>query len=71
MLLKKAGDEGWSNVPLVNRYSENLRGIGISDMANAILYGSDHRATGARGRHVFQVMDAICQSSLEKKHFTL
>jgi len=71
VLLKKNGCEDWKEVPLVNRLSDNSRGMGIADMAKAIQTGSPFSATGARGRHVLEVMYAIYSSPEEMTHKTL
>ena len=40
-----------------------MRGIGVADVARAILTGRSHRASGALACHVLEVMHAFDQSS--------
>ncbi len=55
------GDE-WEEVP--TRYPETYRrGIGLADMAQAILSGRPHRASGALAYHALDVMEAFFDSS--------
>jgi len=44
-------------------YSDNMRSIGVADMAGAILHGRPHRASGALACHVLEVMHAFDLSS--------
>ncbi|GAA3329819.1 hypothetical protein GCM10020331_079830 [Ectobacillus funiculus] len=42
------------DVSLSYGYSQNSRGLGVADMAQAILSGSEHRANGNLAYHVFR-----------------
>jgi predicted dehydrogenase len=53
----------WTTVELTRPYTSNMRGIGVADMASAILTGRPHRASGALACHVLEVMHAFDQSS--------
>lgn len=57
------GDEAWTEHSLTRPYVDNTRGIGVADMAQAILTGRPHRASGTLGLHVLEVMHAFDQSS--------
>lgn len=57
------GDEAWTEHTLSRPYADNTRGIGVADMARAILTGRPHRASGALACHVLEVMHAFEQSS--------
>lgn len=46
-------------VPLVNPYTGNERGIGLAQMCLSIEKGGVQYASGARGLHVLEVMEAI------------
>lgn len=52
----------WSELELVNEYTEDSRGIGVADMARALREGGDLRASGALGYHVLEVMLGALQS---------
>jgi predicted dehydrogenase len=66
------GDEDWQSIPLyTHSYAQNSRGLGIADMARAILDGRPHRATGALGAHVLDAMLAFEESSKQGKAIAL
>jgi Predicted dehydrogenases and related proteins len=58
----------WHEVPLTHGYSENSRGIGLADMANALRTGHQHRANGDLAYHVLDIMEAFYDSAHEGKH---
>lgn len=60
----------WKEIPLTHGYSENSRGIGLADMAYALLYGRKHRANGKMAYHVLDVMQGFIDSSNESRHYT-
>lgn len=57
------GNKEWTEHPLTRPYADNTRGIGVADMAQAILTGRPHRASGTLAMHVLEVMHAFDQSS--------
>jgi len=61
--IAKAELREWKEVELTRPYSENMRSIGVADMAGAILHGRPHRASGALACHVLEVMHAFDLSS--------
>lgn len=68
VLIRRQGASEWSEIPLTHGYAENSRGIGVADMAYAILSGRPHRASGEMGYHVLDVMYAFHDASREGKH---
>lgn len=68
VLIRRQGASEWSEIPLTHGYVENSRGIGVADMAYAILSGRPHRASGEMGYHVLDVMCAFHDASREGKH---
>ncbi|WP_428386678.1 Gfo/Idh/MocA family protein [Mucisphaera sp.] len=54
--LAKRGGDGPELLPLKHVYSENYRSIGVADMADAILKGREHRASGSLAMHVLEVL---------------
>lgn len=60
--VKRMGGD-WADVPLSHRYPQNMRGIGVADMAAAIQSGREHRASGALAFHVLDLMHGIHQAS--------
>lgn len=63
--------EGWKDVPLVNGYTDNSRGIGLSEMALAETEGRPHNASGELGLHVLEIMDAFERSAKEGRMIIL
>lgn len=61
--LLRAGEKTWEDIPLVEGYTENSRGLGVADMARAIREGGAHRASGDLAYHVLDVMHATLESS--------
>ena len=61
----------WSEVPLTHGYAENSRGIGLADMACALLSGRPHRANGDMAYHVLDIMHGFHDASNEGKHYEL
>lgn len=48
---------------LTRAYTENIRGIGVANIVQAILENRPHCATGALAFHVLEVMHALNKSS--------
>ena len=61
----------WNNVGLTHGYSDNSRGIAVSDLAAAIVQGREHRCSGKLAYHVLEVMHAFEKSSISGKHVEL
>ncbi|HOJ12469.1 MAG TPA: Gfo/Idh/MocA family oxidoreductase [Clostridiales bacterium] len=59
----------WSEVPLTHGFSENSRGIGLADMAYALLSSRQHRANGEMAYHVLDIMHGFLDSSESGKHY--
>jgi predicted dehydrogenase len=67
VLLRRMGQADWSGIPLSHGYSENSRGIGVADMAQAIAAGTPHRADMTLAYHVLDVMHAIHDAAREER----
>lgn len=52
----------WRDLDLVSEYTEDSRGTGVADMARALREGGSHRASGALGFHVLEVLLGALQS---------
>jgi predicted dehydrogenase len=59
----KAGSREFLVRPLEFPFTENSRGLGLSDMADAILNGRTPRASGSIALHVLEVMRGILDSA--------
>ena len=71
ILYRKPGMREWKEIPIVFGYQENSRGIGVSDMACAIMSKRAHRASGDMANHVLDIMCSIHDSSDGDKIITL
>jgi predicted dehydrogenase len=56
----------WQDIPIVHHHTENSRGIGVIDIANAITNNTNHRSNGELAYHVLEVMHAILESATQK-----
>ena len=81
--LRRFREEDWSTIPLVTPVPDdpkskedwhllyNLRGIGITDMAEAITEGRPHRPSAELTYHVLDVMHGIHDASASGKYYDL
>lgn len=69
--LRRKDATEWVEVPLTHGYVDNMRGIGVADMAYAIQTGRAHRASGELAFHVLDAMQAFEESSVAGKHIVL
>ncbi|WOO40951.1 Gfo/Idh/MocA family oxidoreductase [Rubellicoccus peritrichatus] len=65
------GFSDWKDVPLLHPHSENSRGIGVADLADAAANGRPARCGGEIAYHVLDIMHAIHDSSNERKHIDI
>jgi predicted dehydrogenase len=68
VLLIRKGEREWRNIALTHMYTENMRGIGVADMAYALRAGLPNRASGELAYHVLDTMQSILVASTEGKH---
>ncbi|HOK05374.1 MAG TPA: Gfo/Idh/MocA family oxidoreductase [Victivallales bacterium] len=61
----------WKDIPLSHGYTENMRIIGLADMAAAIIQNRQHRCNGTMATHVLEAMLAFEESSKNMKAVTL
>lgn len=71
VLVHRIGAEDWSEQPILHGHTENSRGIGVADMAQALREGRPHRANGDMAYHVLDIMHAIHEASAEGRHIEL
>ncbi len=69
--VRRFREDQWSDIPLLYGYKENSRGLGLSEMAQAISLGERHRANGHLARHVLEIMQAIHISNNTSTHIKL
>jgi len=65
----RAGSNEWSDIPLTHGKTQNARGVGVADMAKAILTNRKHRASGELAFHVLEAMFGFHDASEQGKHY--
>jgi predicted dehydrogenase len=65
--IRRAKAEAWSEIPLSHN-AEVGRGIGVADLAYALVYGRPHRANGEMAYHVLDIMQAFEEASQNGRH---
>ncbi|MCD6364385.1 MAG: Gfo/Idh/MocA family oxidoreductase [Planctomycetes bacterium] len=71
VLLQGSRAKEWSEMALSHPYSEDSRGLGVADMAAALLSGRPHRASGELCMHALDVMQSIHEASARGRHVKL
>ena len=71
VFVKRYREENWSGIPLLKAYPENSRGLGLTDMAEAIAEGRPHRASGELAYHVLDIMHGIHDASASGTYYKL
>ncbi|HEU5329667.1 MAG TPA: Gfo/Idh/MocA family oxidoreductase [Thermomicrobiales bacterium] len=64
-------EDEWRDVPLTHANAENSRGLGAADLAQALISGRPHRASGELAYHVLDIMHAFHDASREGRHIEL
>jgi predicted dehydrogenase len=64
----RSGENNWTELPLTHPYTENSRGLGLADLAQALRSGRPPRASGELGLHVLDVIHAFLDSSENGRH---
>lgn len=72
VFLYKAGESEWQEVSLTHGHTDrrNMWGIGVVDMAYAILEGRPHRANGDQAFHVLDLMCGFLETSVQSVYYT-
>ena len=64
-------DTEWSKIPSVFAYRSNCRGIGVADMADALLAGRKPRLNAAFAYHTLEVLNRLESSARENRGETV
>jgi predicted dehydrogenase len=64
-------DRTSEQVALKYSYTEDSRGIGLADMAQALRSGRPHRASGDFARHMLEITLAVFESSRLGRHIEI
>ncbi len=69
--VRRHDENEWREVPLTHGYSENSRGLGVADLASALVTGRPHRASGALAFHVLEAMHGFHDASVTGRHYQM
>lgn len=69
--LRRHDHEKWSEIPMTHGFTENARGLGIADLAHAILTGRQPRANGELAYHILDIMHGFHEASEQNAHYQL
>jgi len=69
--LLRRGSNELSTIPLLFKYRENSRALGLADMAKAIQTGREYRASCEQILHVLEIMTSFIKSGEEGKAIKL
>lgn len=65
ILLRKKGEAEWENVPDLYPYTDNSRGIGVADLASAIVNDRKPRLSAELAYHVLDVLNSIDEAGVD------
>jgi predicted dehydrogenase len=68
---KRHGQEEWKEIPLLYDYTENSRGLGITEMCEAIEQNKPCRANAGLANHVLDIMCGFIDASESGQFYTL
>ena len=69
--IKKRDQAEFVEVPLTYGYTQNSRGLGVADMASAILNGGKYRANGELAYHVLEAMHGFHDASESGNYYSM
>jgi predicted dehydrogenase len=69
--VKKAGESAWTEITHTHAHPDNSRGLGLADMAAAILDDRAHRANGDMAFHVLDLMHSFHEAADAGKHMDI
>ena len=68
LFTKEGGGGDWQNIETGRPYvGGSYRGLGMADMAAAIIADRPHRASGERANHVLDIMEGLVRAAREDK----
>jgi predicted dehydrogenase len=69
--IRASTDAEWQDVPVPTEHADNSRGLGLSEMVDALLKGRPHRASGALALHALEIMHAVHDASSSERYSML
>jgi hypothetical protein len=70
-MLLRPEDGDYKEMPLLFGYKNNSRGLGVADMAKALLTRREHRANGNQLLHVLEILTSFEISSSTKAYYPI
>ncbi len=71
LLIRKGGESEWTEWKTEGEPNDNLRGMGLADMAKALQKGYKPRASSEMALHVLEIMEGIHRSSESGAHYVM
>ena len=68
---QRPAEPTWEEIPLTHDFTDNSRGLGVTDLARAIREGGSGRANGELAYHVLDIMHATLESSECGEHIMI
>ncbi len=62
IMYKKKGAEHWEAVPSMFCYKENSRGVGVADMAAAMIHNREHRLSADMAYHTLEILCSVLKA---------
>lgn len=69
--MKRQNADSFTEIPLLYGFQQNSRGLGVLDLAQAILDKREPRASGHLAHHVLEAMHGILSSSEDGTHYKM
>ncbi|WP_082232991.1 Gfo/Idh/MocA family protein [Halobacillus massiliensis] len=69
--IRRFDEQEWRDQPLTHGFTENSRGLGAAEFAQAIMNGESPRASGELALHVLDIMQGIHDASQQEKHYRI
>ncbi|WP_130858904.1 Gfo/Idh/MocA family protein [Gracilibacillus phocaeensis] len=67
--VRRKNSQEWSEIPLLHGFADNSRGLGVAEMADAIITKRRSRIDGELAYHVLDIMHGILESSETSRHY--
>jgi hypothetical protein len=71
LVVREHKSREWREMPLVGKFGEDRRGLGVVDLAQAVRDGRPDRANGSLAHHVLNIIHAVHDASREGRHVEL
>jgi predicted dehydrogenase len=69
--VKRFREEEWLQIPLINSYTEDCRGLGVTEMTEAMEADRPHRASAELAYHVLDIMHGIHEAAETGRYYKI